>query len=137
MTPHPTNTRSACVETYERFSNHEPWFGIEQEYTLFEGARPLGWPSTGFPAPQGGYYCGVGANEVFGREIVEDHLEACLAAGLEISGINAEVMPGQWEFQVGPLNPVAASDHLWICRWLLYRIGEDYGVHATLDPKPV
>ena len=137
MTPHPTNTRSACVETYERFSNHEPWFGIEQEYTLFEGARPLGGPSNGFPAPQGGYYCGVGANEVFGREIVEDHLEACLAAGLEISGINAEVMPGQWEFQVGPLNPVAASDHLWICRWLLYRIGEDYGVHATLDPKPV
>ena len=115
MTPHPTNTRSACVESYERFSHHEPWFGIEQEYTLFEGARPLGWPSNGFPAPQGGYYCGVGANEVFGRDIVEDHLEACLAAGLEISGINAEVMPGHWELQVGPLNPVAASDHLWLC----------------------
>ena len=137
MTPHPTNTRSLCVETYNQFSKHEPWFGIEQEYTLFQGARPLGWPSNGFPAPQGGYYCGVGANEVFGRNIVEVHLESCLSADLAISGINAEVMPGQWEFQVGPLNPVLVSDQLWICRWLLYRIGEDYGVHATLNPKPV
>jgi glutamine synthetase len=68
---------------------------------------------------------------------VEDHLEACLQAGLEISGINAEVMPGQWEFQVGPVGPLDVSDQLWIARWLLYRIGEDYGVSATLDPKPV
>ena len=137
MTPHKSNHRANCVEIFSKFSKHEPWFGIEQEYTFFEGARPLGWPENGFPAPQGGYYCGVGADEVFGRDIVEEHLDACIRAGITISGINAEVMPAQWEFQVGPLDPVAVSDQLWIARWLLYRIAEDYGVTVTLDPKPV
>ncbi len=70
----------------------------------------------GFPAPQGFYYCGIGADEVFGRDVVETHLDACLAAGLGISGINAEVMPGQWEFQVGPLSPLDVSDQLWVAR---------------------
>lgn len=137
MTPHPTNTRAALTPVAERFAAQEPIFGIEQEYTFFQEGRPLGFPSGGFPAPQGFYYCGVGADEVFGREIVEAHLDACLAAGLEISGINAEVMPGQWEFQVGPVGPVDVADQLWVARWLLYRIAEEYGVAATLDPKPV
>jgi glutamine synthetase len=137
MTPHPTNTRAACAALEEKYRDQEFWFGIEQEYTFFAGSRPLGFPEQGFPAPQGGYYCGVGADEVFGREVVEAHLEACLAAGLSISGINAEVMPGQWEFQVGPVGPTAVSDQLWVARWLLYRVGENYGVSATLDPKPV
>ena len=137
MRPHPTNTRAACVKTAKRYAAHEMWFGIEQEYTFFEGAKPLGWPDNGFPAPQGGYYCGVGADEVFGREIVEAHTDACLAAGLKIAGTNGEVMPGQWEFQIGPIGPVEASDHLWLARWLLYRVAEDFGVSATLDPKPV
>jgi len=137
MSPHPTNTRAECAALAEKYADQDYWFGLEQEYTFFAGSRPLGFPEQGFPAPQGGYYCGVGADEVFGREVVEAHLEACLAAGLGISGINAEVMPGQWEFQVGPLGPLAVSDHLWIARWLLYRVGENYGVSATLDPKPV
>jgi glutamine synthetase len=137
MTPHKTNTRAACAEVTERYADQDPWFGIEQEYTFFKDGKPLGFPVGGFPAPQGFYYCGVGADEVYGREVVEHHLDACLEAGLEISGINAEVMPGQWEFQVGPLSPVATADHLWVARWLLYRVAEEYGVAATLDPKPV
>src|SRR5438270_925219 len=64
--PHPSNTRRANAEMAKRFGSFDTWFGIEQEYTFFEGARPLGFPeSGGFPAPQGGYYCGVGADEVF------------------------------------------------------------------------
>jgi glutamine synthetase len=137
MKPHPSNTRAACAETAAKYAKHDTWFGIEQEYTFFEGAKPLGWPDNGFPAPQGGYYCGVGADEVFGREIVEAHTTACINAGLAISGTNGEVMPGQWEFQIGPVGPVACSDHMWVARWLLYRIAEDFGVSATLYPKPV
>jgi glutamine synthetase len=137
MTPHPSNTRAACVELAKEYADQDCWFGIEQEYTFFKGIKPLGWPDNGFPAPQGPYYCGVGADEVFGREIVEAHMDVCLAAGIEFSGINAEVMPGQWEFQVGPAGPVAVSDQLWLARWLLYRVAEHYGVNATLDPKPV
>jgi glutamine synthetase len=137
MEPHPTNTRAACVEVAEKYASHESWFGIEQEYTFFKDGRPYGFPLGGYPAPQGGYYCGVGYDEIFGREVVEEHTAACLAAGLSISGTNAEVMIGQWEFQIGPLGPVEVSDEIWLARWLLYRVGEDHGVSATLDPKPV
>ncbi|MGE3622215.1 MAG: glutamine synthetase, partial [Acidimicrobiia bacterium] len=138
MSPHATNTRAACVETAERFKDQEPIFGIEQEYTFFKDGRPHGFPvGGGYPAPQGGYYCGVGEDEVFGRDIVEAHLDACLTAGLHISGINAEVMPGQWEFQVGPIGTPLVADELWVARWLLYRVAEDFDVSATLDPKPV
>ena len=135
-TPHPSNARAALREVAAGHAGQEPLFGIEQEYTFFEGARPLGFPEGGYPAPQGGYYCGVGADEVFGREIVEKHLDHCLDAGLGVCGINAEVMPGQWEFQIGPLSPLEVSDHLWVARWLLFRTAEEYGVSATLDPKP-
>ena len=137
MTPHPTNTRAKLTEVARKYADHDMWFGIEQEYTFFEGIRPLGWPDNGFPAPQFGYYCGVGSDEVFGRHIVEEHMQACLDAGLKFEGINAEVMPAQWEFQIGAAGPVEVSDHMWIARWLLYRIAEKYGVSATLSPKPV
>jgi glutamine synthetase len=138
MTPHPTNTRALLTPVAEQYDRDKPLFGIEQEYTFFKGGRPHGFPvGGGFPAPQGFYYCGIGADEVYGRDIVETHLDACIEAGLGISGINAEVMPGQWEFQVGPLSPLEVSDQLWMARYLLYRVAEDFGVEATLDPKPV
>jgi len=138
MTPHPSNTRALLRPVAERYAAHESLFGIEQEYTLFKGSRPLGFPQhAGYPAPQGPYYCGVGSDDIYGRPLVEAHLDACLAAGLGISGINAEVMPGQWEFQVGPLGPLEVSDQLWVSRWLLHRIGESMDISVTLDPKPV
>lgn len=137
MTPHPTNTRVRTVALAEKYADQEPWFGIEQEYTFFKDGRPLGFPVNGYPAPQGFYYCGVGSDEVFGRDVVEAHLEACIEAGIAISGINAEVMPGQWEFQVGPLGTVEVGDHLWVARWLLYRIAEEFDISATVEPKPV
>ena len=137
MTPHPSNTRAACAAAAQKYAKDDTWFGIEQEYTLFDGAKPLGWPDNGFPAPQGGYYCGVGADEVFGRHVIEAHLEACMEAGLGIVGINAEVMPAQWEFQIGALPAPLIADQMWLARWLLYRVAEDFGVSATLYPKPV
>ena len=136
--PHRTNTRAECAAVAAQYGDQESIFGIEQEYTFFKDGRPFGFPiGGGYPAPQGGYYCGVGADEVFGREIVEKHMDACLDAGLHLSGINAEVMPGQWEFQIGPVGAPQVADELWVARWLLYRIAEDFGVSATLDPKPV
>ena len=137
MTPHVTNMRAKLVPIAEKFAGQESLFGIEQEYNFFQDGRPFGFPAGGFPAPQGFYYCGIGADEVFGREIVEAHMDACLEAGIGLSGINAEVMPGQWEFQVGPLGPLEVSDQLWLARWLLYRIAEDFGIAVTITAKPV
>ncbi|MBT8212545.1 MAG: glutamine synthetase beta-grasp domain-containing protein [Acidimicrobiia bacterium] len=137
MTPHESNARAKAAETADKYAAHEPWFGIEQEYTFFKDGRPHGWPVGGFPAPQGGYYCGVGADEIWGREVVEAHTKACMDAGLDISGTNAEVMIGQWEFQIGPAGTVEVGDQLWLARWLLYRIAEDFEISAHLTPKPV
>jgi glutamine synthetase len=137
MSPHPTNTRSSCAAMSEKYGSFETWFGIEQEYTFFQGNAPLGWPANGYPAPQGDYYCGVGADVIFGRDIVEEHMDACISAGLHIAGINAEVMPGQWEFQIGAIATPLVGDELWIARWLLSRIAEDFDVTVSLDAKPV
>lgn len=144
-TPHPTNTRAKLRELLDKYGEPcDPWFGFEQEYTLFKGHTPLGWPKGGYPAPQGPFYCGVGSDETYGRPLVEAHAQACLDAGLMLYGINAEVMPGQWEFQIGyrgvpneSADALKVSDHLWLARYLLYRLGEDYGIVAKLDPKPV
>jgi glutamine synthetase len=137
MRPHPTNTRAPCEQVAKRFAAEEMWFGIEQEYTLFKEGRPLGWPKLGNPGPQGPYYCSIGSNRAFGREIVDEHLDACLSAGIRISGTNGEVMPGQWEYQVGPLGPVEVADQLWVARWLMDRIAAKHGVEVRLDAKPV
>jgi len=135
--PHETNTRAPLAEIAKKYEGEEPWFGIEQEYTLFQGERPLGFPAAGFPAAQGPYYCGVGSGRIFGRQLVEDHLDACMRAGLTIAGINAEVMPGQWEFQIGPIGPLAVGDEMWLARWILERLGEDRGITISYAPKPV
>ena len=102
-TPHITNSRAQLRDILDAgAAKSNPWIGFEQEYTLFskETRTPLGWPQNGYPAAQGPYYCGVGADEVFGRELAEAHAEACIEAGILYYGMNAEVMPGQWEFQI-------------------------------------
>ncbi len=136
-TPHASNMRAKLVAVAKKYEKEEFWFGIEQEYTLIQDGRPLGWPAVGFPAPQGPYYCGVGADKVFGRDLIELHTRLCIDSGLAIWGTNAEVMPGQWEFQIGPLASPAIGDELWMARWLLARVGEEFDIAISLDPKPV
>jgi glutamine synthetase len=137
-TPNKFNYRAECNKLMEKYKEHDPWFGLEQEYTLFDTLnRPYGWPTGGFPGPQGPYYCGVGTGKVYARDIVEAHYKACLYSGIKISGINAEVMPSQWEFQVGPCQGIEMGDHLWMARYLLERIAEEFGVKISLHPKPL
>jgi glutamine synthetase len=139
LTPIPTNFRNEAAKIMEAAKDSIPWFGIEQEYTLFEkdGRTPLGWPKDGYPGPQGPYYCSVGTENAFGRRVVEAHYRACLYAGIKISGVNAEVMAGQWEYQVGPCEGIESGDQVWISRYIMQRVCEDFGVRVSFDPKPI
>jgi glutamine synthetase len=132
--PHESNGRALIQDDDNDF-----WFGFEQEYFLWDPAtnKPLGFPAGGYPAPQGPYYCSVGANNAYGREIVEEHLDVCLEAGLNVEGINAEVAAGQWEFQIFAKGAKEAGDQIWVARYLLERIGEKYGVAINWHCKPL
>ena len=132
--PHASNGRALIEDDDNDF-----WFGFEQEYFLWDTKinKPYGFPAGGFPAPQGPYYCSVGAYNAFGRNIVEEHLDACLEAGLNVEGINAEVATGQWEFQIFSKGAKEAGDQIWVARYLLERIGEKYAVAINWHCKPL
>ena len=143
-TPHPSNKRAQLRKVLaECDEDHEVLVGFEQEYTLFKGPRPLGWPENGYPGPQGPYYCGVGGERVFGRDLVEEHLQSCIEANLLIYGTNAEVMPAQWEYQIGyrgfdePADVLTTCDHSWFAAWILHRLSEFEGIRVSFDNKPI
>jgi len=139
------NTRAACAEVHEKYKKLDAWYGIEQEYTLMKTAK-VGEKSTipfGFnaddsePAPQGPYYCGAGTGCAIGRPVADEHLAKCLAAGVKVAGINAEVMPGQWEYQVGPCRGMEIGDHMAMSRYLMLRVTEGHGCTVSFEPKPM
>lgn len=138
--PLPSNARATAMESFGGNEDQEVWFGLEQEFTLFnlDTKTPLGWPEGGMPSrPQGPYYCSVGPENSFGRMITDSMYKACLYAGITISGTNGEVMPGQQEYQVGPCVGIDAGDQLMMSRYILQRVCEDFQVYCTLHPKPI
>jgi len=139
----------APLRDLEHFTRHNNfWFGIEQEYTMYKKPKdklkneyPLGWSSNSLMT-QGPFYCGNGASVSVGRELANKHLEVCLQAGIPITGINAEVMLGQWEFQIFGSGTNGSygcetADYLWLARFFLLRLAEERGIDISFEPKPV
>ena len=132
-TPHASNGRATIPD------DPGAWFGFEQEYFLYKDGKPLGFPDSGFPYPQGEYYTGVGYKNVgcIAREIVDTHLDLCLDAGINHEGINAEVAKGQWEFQIFGKGSKKAADEMWMARYLMQRLTESYGIDIEYHCKPL
>ena len=142
LQPTISNYRYHANEIFKQKPELEPWYGIEQEYFMMlpnntnESYLPLAFEKS-TPKEQGDYYCGVGNQSVKMRELVEKHYIYCLYAGLTISGVNAEVAPNQWEYQVGPCTGITASDQLWVSRYILHKLSEQYNVNISFRPKPM
>ena len=130
-TPHETNLRSELGQEDESI-----WFGFEQEYFIRKNNGNVLGHDAQYVEPQGKYYCGVGS-KVVGRDFVEEHLDFCLSHGIEITGVNAEVALGQWEFQVFSKGKLKACDYLWMSRYFLEKISEKYGYMVDIHPKPL
>jgi glutamine synthetase len=137
-TPHRSNYRNALVNAAKKYESEKAWFGIEQEYFMLDSnGIALGWPGGNYvPKAQGHYYCSVGSDRAYGRALAEEHLTACIDAGLTICGINAEVAPGQWEYQIGPVGPLEMADQLWLSRYILNKLAEKHNITIALNPKP-
>lgn len=144
--PHKTNKRYFALKIFQKYKEQEPMYGLEQEFFFMKkGTKiPLSFPTPTMIGqlqpqlgPQGPYYCSVGASNCYHREIMEDFYNKALYAGIKISGINAEVAPSQWEFQVGPCIGIEQGDHLWVARYILERISEIYNCDICYDPKPL
>ena len=129
---HESNGRASINDDDDDF-----WFGFEQEYFLWdpETNLPVGFPKD--QTPQGQFYCSVGAKNNFGREVMDRHLDICLDAGINVEGTNAEVAAGQWEFQTFAKGAAKAGDEMWVARYLLERLAEEYGLSIEYHPKPL
>ena len=138
LRPTGDNTRHIACGVFDKMLETKPWFAMEQEYVIMDPKtkRPFNWPENGFPSPQGPYYCSNGA-AAWGRHIAEEHLAACVYMGVRISGLNAEVLPSQWEYQVGPSTGIEAGDHAVAARWLLIRVAAQHGLDIAFESKPV
>lgn len=137
----PNSTWTYADNIFKQEPGSEPWFGIEQEYFIMNNktGKPLGFPEDNDAQPnsQGQYYCSVGSKNAFGRELADEHLNFCIEAGIKISGMNAEVAPGQWEYQVGPCEGIECGNHMWVSRYILEKLTEQYDYTVCWDPKPL
>ncbi|HIF38483.1 MAG TPA: glutamine synthetase [Gemmatimonadetes bacterium] len=136
-TDHSTNARSGLRKLIKNADQEEFWWGFEQEYFVTKDRIPLGFPQGGYPKPQGLYYCGVGGNQVRARGLVETHLTTCLGMDIFLTGTNAEVAIGQWEYQCFAKDTLKACDDLWVSRYVLYRLAEEVELDIDISPKPV
>jgi len=142
-TPIPTNTRDLAGQVFSQIEQYETAFSIIQEYGLMvpEGTTPcgcpLGWPRVGFPkgAGQDQKYA-VGINQRAGHRIAEAHFRACLYSGMQITNLHSGKYKGDWSFQLGSAGGMQVSDQLMVARWILLRVGEEFGVSVSFDPKP-
>ena len=133
-----SRARANTVMSNQKVVDAKPWYGFELEFFLMSKSthKPLGFPKDGKSPTQGQFYCSIGSQNAFGRDIIEKHYQYCLKSGIQVTGINAEVACGQWEYQIIG-EGIEAADDVWMSRYILERICEQFGVYSNWEPKPI
>lgn len=135
--PLDSNTRALARKVFDDCTEeYEPWFGLEQEFFVMDckTRKPYGHQSL----YSDNHYCQVGGKRAVKRNFVQKAYEYALDAGLTVSGMNAEVAPGQWEIQVGPVLGIHAADELCLLRYILHRTSEEFkDLYVDLSAKPI
>ena len=138
--PHPTNTRHIANERFKELDSdkHKPLFGVEHEFFVYDDNtnKPLGFPSNGYPNPQGQYYCSVGNKNAFGRTFLYECLDSAIDAGIKCTGCNLEVCPGQMEIQICNYGINVGDDSIML-KYILNRMGEKYNYSIDFSAKPI
>ncbi len=149
------NTDNKCSEL-------KPWFGLEQEYFMYDKNLTINNKDYEFDPTLGHnnsmnhsssinnnyskslkiinsnkFYCSPINQDPDEVKISIEHLEACIKAGIRISGNNAEVVQHQWEFQIGPVEGIEAGNQLLMARYLLNIIASKYNKIVNYHPKPI
>lgn len=140
-TPHKSNTRNRLAKNIQVAPNQGLWVAVEQEFVLIDPAtgKPLGWEKyeDGKPPSQGKYYCGVGADTLMSRQLMDGFMSILPQSGIMLDGYHPEVMLSQWEYQTAAGSPLDVADKLWMTRFILQRMSERMGIAISYDPKPV
>ncbi|KAH1005778.1 glutamine synthetase 2 cytoplasmic isoform X1 [Dendroctonus ponderosae] len=136
--PTKTNHRQCCIEVLNKVCEQEVMFGFEQEFYLIgPQGDPYGWPCGSTPKSSGKNYSGIGSQRVVGREVLECIYRCCLYSGIEIYGTTAERAYGQWEVLTGPTLSIKAADDLWMARYIIQRVAEEFGLSASFKANLV
>jgi len=140
--PHPDNTRVTAMKVFSQqpVIDSETWFGLEQEFFITKMGLPIGMDSHTFKDSrteniQGPYYCGVGTGNCHCRDFMDEAVKNMVDSGLNMTGLNFEVAPGQAEFQI-MTEGIDAADELHLARYILMRTAEKHDLTIDLHPKP-
>ena len=140
--PHPDNTRVTAMKVFSQqpVIDSETWFGLEQEFFITKRGLPIGMDSHTFKDSrteniQGPYYCGVGTGNCHCRDFMDEAVKNMVDSGLNMTGLNFEVAPGQAEFQI-MTEGIDAADELHLARYILMRTAEKHDLTIDLHPKP-
>uniref|UniRef100_A0A6C0J5X8 glutamine synthetase n=1 Tax=viral metagenome TaxID=1070528 RepID=A0A6C0J5X8_9ZZZZ len=136
LKPHKTNLRKQAENIFKDSDSNKPLFGIEHEFFLMSNKNvPIGYFNSSTPK-QGQYYCSVGTGNAYGRDFLNLACELCIKAGLNITGSNLEVAPGQMEIQLCEYGLKAADDSI-ILKYILDRMGEANNLKVNWNSKPL
>ena len=133
-TPHPSNGRATILD------DPGAWFGYEQEYFFYKDGRPLGFPESGYPAPQGAVLHGCRLQERW-RACPQDGRRTSRSMPVRGNQSRGTSTPkwakGQWEFQIFGKGSKKAADEMWMARYLMLRLTEKYGIDIEFHCKPL